>query len=40
MSTAFNFGALAADAPVIGAALLPFLDKLLPSDAILMQVGR
>lgn len=33
-------GALAADTPVIGAALLPFLDKLLPSDAILMQVGR
>jgi predicted NBD/HSP70 family sugar kinase len=31
---------LAADAPVIGAALLPFLDRLLPSDAILMQVGR
>jgi predicted NBD/HSP70 family sugar kinase len=31
---------LAGDAPVIGAALLPFLDQLLPSDAILMQVGR
>jgi predicted NBD/HSP70 family sugar kinase len=32
--------ALGGDAPVIGAALLPFLDQLLPSDAALMQVGR
>lgn len=32
--------ALAGDAPVIGAGLLPFLDQLLPSDDILMQVGR
>lgn len=31
---------LGEDAPVIGAALLPFLDQLLPSDATLMQVGR
>ncbi|MCJ2184750.1 ROK family protein [Novosphingobium sp. 1949] len=27
-------------APAIGAALLPFQDRLLPSDAILMQAGR
>ncbi|WP_242138300.1 ROK family transcriptional regulator [Sphingomonas sp. TREG-RG-20F-R18-01] len=31
---------LAGDAPVIGAALLPFLDQLLPSDATLMQVRQ
>lgn len=28
------------DAPAIGAAILPFLDHILPSEAILMQVGR
>jgi len=32
--------AMAGDAPAIGAAILPFLDQLLPSDAILMQAGR
>lgn len=31
---------MASDAPAIGAAILPFLDQLLPSDAILMQAGR
>lgn len=31
---------MAQDAPAIGAAILPFLDKLLPSDAILIQAGR
>jgi predicted NBD/HSP70 family sugar kinase len=31
---------MAAEAPAIGAAILPFLDQLLPSDAILMQAGR
>ena len=31
---------MAEDAPAIGAAMLPFLDHLLPSDAILMQAGR
>ncbi|WP_347304648.1 ROK family transcriptional regulator (plasmid) [Croceibacterium sp. TMG7-5b_MA50] len=31
---------MAEDAPAIGAAMLPFLDYLLPSDANLMQVGR
>ncbi|WP_121118275.1 ROK family transcriptional regulator [Croceibacterium ferulae] len=31
---------MAKDAPAVGAALLPFLDHLLPSDAILMQAGR
>lgn len=31
---------IAQDAPAIGAAILPFLDHLLPSDAILMQAGR
>ena len=31
---------MAQDAPAIGAAILPFLDHLLPSDAILMQAGR
>lgn len=31
---------MANDAPAIGAAILPFLDILLPSDAILMQAGR
>ena len=30
----------AEDAPAIGAAMLPFLDHLLPSDAILMQAGQ
>ncbi len=32
--------AMSNDAPAIGAAILPFLDQILPSDAILMQVGR
>ena len=32
--------AMAGDAAAIGAAILPFLDQLLPSDAILMQAGR
>ena len=32
--------AMSADAPAIGAAILPFLDRILPSEAILMQVGR
>ncbi|WP_068086485.1 ROK family transcriptional regulator [Novosphingobium rosa] len=32
--------AMAGDAAAIGAAILPFLDQLLPSDATLMQVGR
>lgn len=32
--------AMAQDAPAIGAAILPFLDQLLPSDAILIQAGR
>ncbi len=32
--------AMSDDAPAIGAAILPFLDHILPSDAILMQVGR
>ena len=32
--------AMAADAPAIGAALLPFSDRMLPSDAILMNGGR
>jgi predicted NBD/HSP70 family sugar kinase len=31
---------MAADAPAIGAAILPFLAQLLPSDAILMQAVR
>lgn len=31
---------MAQDAPAIGAAILPFLDHLLPSDAILVQAGR
>lgn len=31
---------MAGDAPAIGAAILPFLDRLLPSDATLMQAGR
>ncbi|WP_241127539.1 ROK family transcriptional regulator [Novosphingobium terrae] len=31
---------MAGDAPAIGAAVLPFLDQLLPSDAILIQAGR
>lgn len=31
---------MAQDAPAIGAAILPFLDQLLPSDAILIQAGR
>lgn len=31
---------MAGDAPAIGAAILPFLDRLLPSDAILIQAGR
>jgi predicted NBD/HSP70 family sugar kinase len=31
---------MAADAPAIGAALLPFSDRMLPFDAILMNVGR
>ncbi|PNU02245.1 ROK family transcriptional regulator [Novosphingobium guangzhouense] len=32
--------AMAEDAAAIGAAILPFLDQLLPSDATLMQAGR
>lgn len=32
--------AMSDDAPAIGAAILPFLDQILPSEAILMQVGR
>ncbi len=32
--------AMSDDAPAIGAAILPFLHHILPSDAILMQVGR
>lgn len=31
---------MAEDAPAIGAAILPFLDHLLPSDSILIQAGR
>ncbi|WP_232283616.1 ROK family transcriptional regulator [Sphingomonas sp. PAMC 26617] len=31
---------MAQDAPAIGAATLPFLDHVLPSDAILIKVGR
>ena len=31
---------MAQDAPAIGAATLPFMDRLLPSDSILMQAGR
>ncbi|SEM76003.1 Sugar kinase of the NBD/HSP70 family, may contain an N-terminal HTH domain [Sphingomonas gellani] len=31
---------MAQDGPAIGAAILPFLDRLLPSDATLMQAGR
>ncbi|MDR7259941.1 putative NBD/HSP70 family sugar kinase [Sphingomonas sp. BE270] len=31
---------MAQDAPAIGAAILPFLDHLLPSDSILIQAGR
>lgn len=31
---------MAKDAPAIGAAILPFLHQLLPSDAILIQAGR
>ncbi|PXA90338.1 sugar kinase [Nostoc sp. 3335mG] len=31
---------MARDAPAIGAAILPFLDHILPSDAILIQTGR
>lgn len=31
---------MAADAPAVGAALLPFSARLLPSDAILMNTGR
>lgn len=32
--------AMAADAPAVGAAMLPFLDHVLPSDSILIQAGR
>lgn len=32
--------AMAEDASAIGAAMLPFLDRLLPSDAVLVQAGR
>lgn len=32
--------AMAQDAPAVGAAILPFLAHLLPSDAILIQAGR
>lgn len=31
---------MAQDAPAIGAAMLPFMDRLLPSDSILIQAGR
>lgn len=31
---------MAGDAPAIGAAIIPLLDQLLPSDAILIQAGR
>lgn len=31
---------MAQDAPAIGAAILPFLDHVLPSDSILIQAGR
>lgn len=31
---------MARDAPAMGAAILPFLDKILPSDAALIQAGR
>ena len=31
---------MAQDAPAVGAAILPFLDRLLPSDATLIQAGR
>jgi hypothetical protein len=31
---------MARDAPAIGAAILPFLDHILPSDSILIQSGR
>ena len=31
---------MAQDAPAVGAAILPFLAHLLPSDAILIQAGR
>ena len=33
-------GQMPAESPAIGVAILPFLDRLLPSDAILMQAGR
>jgi hypothetical protein len=29
-----------ADAPAIGAAILPFLDQVLPTETALMQAGR
>jgi predicted NBD/HSP70 family sugar kinase len=32
--------AIADDAPAVGAAILPFIDQLLPSDSILMQAER
>lgn len=31
---------IAQDAPAVGAAILPFLDQLLPSDSILIKAGR
>ncbi len=31
---------MAQDAPAVGAAILPFLDHILPSDSILIQTGR
>jgi predicted NBD/HSP70 family sugar kinase len=31
---------MAQDAPAVGAAILPFLDHILPSDSILIQSGR
>ena len=31
---------IAADAPAVGAAILPFLERLVPSDATLIQAGR
>ena len=31
---------MATDGAAVGAAILPFLDHVLPSDAILIQAGR
>jgi len=32
--------ATSSDAPAIGAAILPFLDRVLPTESALMQAGR